>query len=346
MKSLQEFTEYFEPVFSESVTHLIERSVGRGGSPHLHDQIRYISLLAKKGKRFRPYMIYSAYTLSGGKEDTQDILIAIELLHLFALIHDDIMDKSDVRHSVPTIHVYSENMYTEQGDDDAKNRGIAQAILLGDLVFAWSIEFFNKGITHTTKEIQQKMHAVYATLLEEVIVGQMIDVDISALDIAPVAMVEQKNILKTAQYTFVRPLSLGAVLAGAQETVCARYEKIGTLLGVAFQAQDDLLDIYGTESGKPLCVDVALGQQTLVSAYMTQADSVYKDVFFGAYRKTLKSGDIEKIQDVVERSGVRARITTRIETAFNDIRIHIQNTSKEEQLFWEGCLTLLEKRTK
>ena len=92
---------------------------------------------------------------------------------------------------------------------------------------------------HAPKEIQQKTHAVYATLLEEVTVGQMIDVDISALDIAPVAMVEQKNILKTAQYTFVRPLSLGAVFAGAQETVCARYEKIGTLLGMAFQAQDD-----------------------------------------------------------------------------------------------------------
>ena len=65
-------------------------------------------------------MIYSAYTLSGGKEDIQDILIAIELLHLFALIHDDIMDKSDVRHSVPTIHVYSENIYAAQGDGDAK----------------------------------------------------------------------------------------------------------------------------------------------------------------------------------------------------------------------------------
>lgn len=346
MKSLQEFTEYFEPIFTETVAHLIERSIARGGSAQLHDQIKYISLLAKKGKRLRPYMIYSSYTLSGGKEDIQDVLISIELLHLFALIHDDIMDKSDVRHGVSTIHVYSENMYAEQGDGDAKNRGVAQAILLGDLVFAWSVEFFNTGIAHTSKEIQQKMHTVYATLLEEVIVGQMIDVDISALDIAPVAMVEQKNILKTAQYTFVRPLLLGAVLADAQETICARYEKIGTLLGIAFQAQDDLLDVYGAHSGKPLCVDVALGQQTLVSAYMAQVDTSYRDVFFSVYGKPLKSDDIEKIQDVVERSGVKNKITTCIETAFNDIRTTIQNTSKEEQLFWDGCLTLLEKRTK
>ena len=56
-----------------------------------------------------------------------------------------------------------------------------------------------------------------------------------------------------------------------------------------------LLDIYGTESGKPLCVDVALGQQTLVSAYMTQADSVYKDVFLVHIENT-KSGDIEKFK--------------------------------------------------
>ena len=161
---MDSFKGYFELRFIDSIDTLVSRSISLGVTKEVEAQLLHIKTLAIGGKRFRPYAIYAAYQAQGGTDDIFDVLCAIELLHVFALVHDDIMDNAHTRHGVDTSHVFGAQLYTAKNDTDAVHRGLSQGILIGDLIFAWSMESFMQGTENFDTRIRTDAQRIFFQL--------------------------------------------------------------------------------------------------------------------------------------------------------------------------------------
>jgi len=206
-------------------------------SPNINKLIKYI--LNAKGKRIRPILsLITSKALGGTISDTISSAIAIELIHNFTLVHDDIMDGDDMRHGVDTVHA--------KWDEDT-------AILAGDalLAIAYSYLPHKKGITRKI-----------SNTLVEVCEGQLVD-----------KRFEKQKKITLEQYISMIDLKTGKLLGLASEmgAICAGYGKytnqfkeFGILLGRAFQIQDDYLEIFSSTNamGKSLSSDIFLGKKT------------------------------------------------------------------------------------
>lgn len=226
-----------------------------------------IYLALHDGKRIRPYLAYLGYCAAGGKNPKVilDALIGIELFHVFALIHDDVMDKADIRRGTPTIHMSVAR--TIGNDPRALHTGYAQAILAGDLLYTWSHEAMLGDLVPVVyKRVQPRFYA----MIEEVIIGQMLDVDMGIRKHVTMSAIKKKELMKTARYTFVHPLLIGMSLYRTSTALAHTFDLFGTHAGRAFQMQDDLLDIVGDtkKTGKPSFGDVAEGKHTFFTQYI------------------------------------------------------------------------------
>ena len=207
---------------TQKVNTEIERIQYHAEPHHLYDPIRYI--LAIGGKRIRPVLMLMGYNLY---QDNVDAIInnalALETYHNFTLLHDDLMDKSDVRRGNPTVH--------KQWDDNT-------AILSGDTMLIMAYQLFNKGINNE----QASTAFINATL--GVCEGQQYDIDFETRNDVTEAEYMEMIRLKTS-LLLGYALKIGALLGGADAEDVEHLYTFGEKMGLAFQLQDDLLDVYG-----------------------------------------------------------------------------------------------------
>jgi geranylgeranyl diphosphate synthase type I len=220
-------------------------------------------------------------SLSNGREQEDEgalrLLVALELFHLFCLVHDDIIDKGAERHSIPTVHrfVAAELDKVDHLCDSAwhnhEHIGNAQAILLGDMLFAWSQEVFHNSRDFSCGTLHEARR-YFNFMIDEVVIGEMLDVDMMTRHATSKDAIYQKMLLKTASYTFIRPLQIGAALAGCGEQCEQFCHDLGLALGLAFQIQDDLLDIVGTSKStqKSIFSDLRDHQHTYFTQYILE----------------------------------------------------------------------------
>jgi geranylgeranyl diphosphate synthase, type I len=237
--------------------------------------LNYINYLKKNslsgGKRIRPYLAYLIYqTLHGEntsitEDKALEFLVFLEIFHIFCLVHDDIMDKSSLRHGIPTANDYISNYLKEEkrlGNFD--HVGNSQAILLGDLLLTWSQEIVNLN-KNFPQEIIDNVNAYFYKMVDEVSVGQMIDVDMVTRKSVSKELIDEKTRLKTAGYSFTNPLLIGAALCGKDNDEIKKFcREFGLAMGIAFQTQDDLLDITSSDEklGKTTSLDKSQNQHT------------------------------------------------------------------------------------
>lgn len=227
------------------------------------------------GKRLRPAFAFWGYVAAAGLPmDSASLLRAaasLDLLHVSALVHDDIIDASDTRRGMPAAHVYYADQHTSRGGiNDPRKFGDAAAILLGDLLLMWSGELFDdSGLPEDA--LRQALPLLHA-MRTEVAAGQYLDVAAS-FDLADAVTIEEqievsRRILeyKSARYSVMRPAQIGASLGGADDALLAALHKFGSALGHAFQLRDDVLGIYGAAevTGKPEGGDITEGKRTLL----------------------------------------------------------------------------------
>ena len=233
-------------------------------------------LVLAGGKRLRPTFAYWGWRgVVGPKEPVAPILPALgalELMHTFALVHDDVMDASDTRRGRPTAH----RIFAAQHDSagrvgDAEHFGTASAVLLGDLCLVWADQLLARTPLPTATLFA--VRACYDRMRVEAVAGQYLDILGEA---EPDAWTVERALLvarhKTASYTVQRPLQFGVALAGAvrrrgkdpHSATNDAYGRYGEAVGEAFQLCDDLLGVYGDPAvtGKPAGDDLRTGKPT------------------------------------------------------------------------------------
>ena len=226
-------------------------------------------LVAAGGKRLRPAFAYWGHRATGAEHDDGVLVAAaaLELLHTFALIHDDVMDRSVRRRGRPTAHVALAGRHRRDGlDGDDGWFGTSGAVLAGDLAFLWSGELL--ASTPLPADGVEQARRVFARLCTEVIGGQYLDLRLTHGAEGAEDLARQVALLKSARYTVTRPLQLGAALAGrgvapALDAALGRY---GDAVGLAFQLRDDVLGLFGDPelTGKSCVDDLREGKHTLL----------------------------------------------------------------------------------
>ena len=242
---------------TEVLLDIIEKSLSELGYAELEPRALFEPIgytLALGGKRVRPLLCLLACRLYSDNIATAlPIARALEVFHNFTLLHDDLMDKSPIRRGQPTV-------YRKWNDNTA--------ILSGD---AMSIEAYRSLEGIENPQLLFKVLPFFNKMAIEICKGQQYDMDFEEREHVSVAEYIEMIRLKTA-VLLGAALRLGALAAGAYDSDAQILDEVGQALGLAFQIQDDYLDVYGDEKtfGKPIGGDIMNGKKTLMLLY-TQA---------------------------------------------------------------------------
>jgi len=275
-------------------------------SPLLFESIREFTL--REGKRLRPLLLiltYKGYAPESKRISRRlyNASTCMEFLHNFMLIHDDIIDRSDLRRGKPTLHKILNHTVKSKDPDKL---GIDLGIIAGDIVYALAIDAF-LSIDEPSERKEQALKYFIQTAAFTAM-GEFIDTvsGVKRLEDVDEEEVFLNYTLKTARYTFDCPMVTGAILAGADKKEIKKISRFGILIGQAFQIQDDIIGIFETEDniGKSILSDLAEGKKTLL---VTHAFSVLKGAprakflkIFSQETKTLT--DLEIVKKIFVKS--------------------------------------------
>ena len=273
-------------------------------------------LVLAGGKRLRPTFAYWGWRGIVGPDDPVEqvlpALSALELMHTFALVHDDVMDESATRRGAPTAHrIFAGEHVTAGRLGDPEHFGATAAILVGDLCLVWADQLLARTPCSTATLFA--VRACYDRMRIEAVAGQYLDV---LGETQPDAWSVERALLvarhKTASYTVQRPLQFGLALAGAARSDVAEvdeaYNRYGIAVGEAFQLCDDLLGVYGDPAvtGKPAGDDLRTGKPTALLMLAHQLASP-------AQRAELASGSIPRRAEVIAETGAVEQVEALIQ---------------------------------
>jgi geranylgeranyl diphosphate synthase type I len=228
---------------------------------------------------------------------------SLELVHVCALIHDDVMDASDTRRGAPAIHKQFEARHgSENLQGSSAQFGVASAILLGDLALIWAA----------------KALPFYDEMRIELMAGQYLDIYEQALASESAERSLKVARYKSGKYSIERPLHFGASLApGFSPSIIDIYSNFGLPLGEAFQLRDDLIGVFGDplKTGKPAGDDLREGKRTvLVALALSHCNSTQRQEFLKYFgQKELDSHGIDSLRQIITDTGAFAEVETMIE---------------------------------
>lgn len=275
--------------------------------PHVLAMVSAVrDLCLRGGKRTRPALLVAGYrAASAGQklEPALDAGVALELMHAYFLIHDDWMDRDDLRRGGPSVHALLTKHFRSE------RIGEASAILAGDYAVGAAAEAMARVDIVASRA--QSVLACFAQMQLDAVVGQELDLIGNASD------VEATYELKTGSYTVRGPLRMGALLAGGTPRLLTALDRFALPVGIAYQLRDDLIGAFGEpeQTGKPRGSDLRAGKQTvlLLSALKRargRDHRILKSVV-GDLKASAK--DVERAVEVLERSGARAAVERRID---------------------------------
>jgi geranylgeranyl diphosphate synthase type I len=227
------------------------------------------------GKRLRPAFCHWAFVGTGGAPEDPawvDAGCALELLHAFALVHDDVMDGSDLRRDRPTVHRDFESRHRTRGwGGEGRRFGDGAAILLGDMAFVYA-DLLLEGASRDARQLFTEMRT-------ELNAGQYLDLVGAASRATDDVTARRIARYKSAKYTVERPLHLGAAL-NHRADLADGFSAFGIPLGDAFQLRDDLLGVFGDRAvlGKPVGDDLREGKPTPLLAAAVRLAHEHDDV--------------------------------------------------------------------
>jgi len=282
------------------------------------------AFLLDGGKRLRPAFCYWGHRATGAADSEEIIRAAasLELLQACALMHDDVIDRSDTRRGAPSVHRRFAALHrAEDWRGDPEGFGEAAAILLGDLALIWADTMLaDSGFP---AEALKPALRVWDAMRVEVMCGQYLDVVEQARGGGSVERALRVARLKSAKYTIERPLHLGAALATGGPELASALTAYGLPLGEAFQLRDDVLGVFGDPdvTGKPAGDDLREGKRTaLVALALNEANDAQQQQL----RRRLGDPNLDEdgvtvLREIITATGalaqVEALVAARLEEA-------------------------------
>lgn len=285
------------------------RAVLEDVDPGLGAVVDAVEALAIGGKRLRArFALLGASGASGGAEveGAQGLATAVELFHLAALVHDDLMDHADERRGVPTVQ--------RAFDTASADFAGSVAVLAGDLLLTWADDV----LARSTQQLPTgaAVRRVWSQMRDQVLAGQYLDLWNQERGEVDTHAVVRTLVYKSAKYTVEHPLRLGGVLAGAPDSLLAGYSTYGLAVGEAFQLRDDLLDLFGDAelTGKAIGGDLREGKQTLLVAHAVEAATPAQQEVLATHLgdPDLDEAGVDAVREVVVATGARDRVEARI----------------------------------
>ncbi len=314
MKILDNFKKQFDTeinIYLDKKIKSAERIDKKGG-----DLLKIIKeFINNGGKRSRPAIFYYAF-LSYASQNSAKVLkfyFIFELFHSFALIHDDIIDNSDLRRGKPTVH---------------KKYDLSTAILAGDLALMLADEIFSQEIN------DKKIIDLYNEFKQELLIGEY-------LDTVKINDVDKIMELKTARYSFIKPAIIAFSLVKVDKQDIKKWEEILRKTGILFQIKDDFDGTFADEKslGKPTDSDIKAGKSTsVVEKFLKKSNNEEKKHFYDFFGKT----DLKKEELIwYKETLIKYKIDDEIKNKIANESIEIEN--KLNLYFPDKLLTKLIK---
>jgi len=270
-------------------------------------------LVLAGGKRLRPSFCHWGFVGAGGAADDPrdvDAGAALELMHAFALFHDDVMDDAGSRRGTPTAHTAFSALHNAEGwTGESRRFGEGVAILIGDLTFVMADELLAGA--------PRDAWVVWNELRTELNIGQLLDIIGSVQRDRRLDKAERICRYKSGKYTVERPLHLGAVLAAPDRAgqLLPALSAYGLPLGDAFQMRDDVMGAFGDEAvtGKPVGGDLREGKPTpLLARAVAAASPAQRAVLDRVGAPGLGDEEVAAMQQVIVDTGALAALESQI----------------------------------
>lgn len=279
----------------------------------LYEPVRYT--LSLGGKRIRPYFTLTSCGMCGGDpEDALPAGMAIELLHNFTLLHDDIMDAAEKRRGMDSVY---------------KKWDASTAILSGDAMYAWAFEqlqYYGNNRSYSKDQYAQIMD-IFLESTRTVCEGQAYDLEFEETEM--VSMQDYLEMIRGKTAALISAsFKLGGAVAGADEEHLFNLQEFGTEIGTAFQIQDDLLDVIADPEkfGKKRGGDIIEGKKTYLSILSLESGNKdQKKILRNVLQKQVAAEeDVEKIIDLYTSLGVIEKTKATIKHHYDNALEHLE----------------------
>lgn len=252
------------------------------------------------GKRLRGALTVLGYQMFGGQnyEEILKASLAIEIVHSFFLVQDDIMDQDELRRGKPTVHMKYQKEY-------GLHYGTSMALVVGDEGLFLAYYLLSSLKLDPGKVLKALKY--FNEVGTEVGIGQALDLTYEREKKYTEEDVLRVHRYKTAEYSIVAPLCVGAILAGADESKLAAIKDFGIPVGVAFQLRDDELGMFSTREvlGKAVDSDLKAGKVTLlIVKALENADQKDKEFLEKVYGdRNISTEDAERVREIIKKVG-------------------------------------------
>jgi len=309
--------------------------------------------VGRRGKRIRPMLLMGAYRTFGGERKVDDpallqAALSLELLHAFILVHDDVIDQSERRRGLSTLHKLVEERMGKQ--DGAARVGENVAVVVGDMLFAMALDTLRAADFPAGRRDAALGH--FLRYITDTGAGEIYDILLGTRDIARVSEddIARMYTLKTTRYTFEAPLVLGALLAGVDDEVTGELSRLIEPVGLAFQIQNDLLEYQKFKGVNRLQqTDLLEGKKTLLlrAAYDRLDDLDRSFLQLCLSTRTSNDTSVSKIEQLIDKSGAVALLTGRMNDLFAQAEAAVAGSSltPEQGEGYRELISLIRQQT-
>lgn len=276
------------------------------------------SLFEAGGKRLRPYILLSTFDAFAPNDEIESIMpaaLAQEMIHVAMLIHDDIIDRDTVRYGIKNISGQYNDNYEPYVESISERMHITQssALLAGDVLISDAYRLLSK--VDRPHEVVTQAISIFSNGIFDVVGGELIDTEsafIPSLNLSAETIAR----FKTASYSFISPLTMGATLANASTEQVALLHRFGEMIGIGYQLKDDLLGVFGDEdeTGKSTSSDIREGKNTvLIEQFRVCGTASQKKKFFELFKNPdATDSEIAEARTILLESGAKVRVDERI----------------------------------
>jgi len=302
------------------------------GNPHdLYSAASH--LIVSGGKRLRPYMVMKSCEMLGGKtKNAINAASAIEMVHNFTLVHDDIMDNDEMRHGVTTVH---------------KKFGMPIAILAGDVLFSKAYQVISSTNLPSNSVIE--LVSRLAKSCVDVCEGQLLDISMANSEKIPSQSQYIKMIEKKTAALFEVSCAMGAICANAKRKDVSNLSSFGKNLGIAFQITDDLIGVLGDSkvTKKPVGNDLREGKKSLpILLAINHANGENKEIILKAFGNSFATqDDIEKALKIIRRLKIEKTVRRQAQSYAQRAKKSIQSYSGSAKNDLLALLSFVVKRS-